>query len=255
MEKKSNYRVVEVLKSDKDRFIAKIEFEGKNYLLKRIVSGDENLINMLKNEVVSLQKLQDTSIAPKLYKYEFGQENYILTEFIEGSNISQSRKSEISRIILLVMGVIDALQIIHKHGIIHCDIKPNNIIVNLMDDIVLIDFGISVNEKSNQSFSNYGSVEYCSKEQVLKGKLTENTDMYSLGIVFYALLYEKNPFGETRKEIFENKQNDKYSKATNEMLDSIFSKLFETDNAKRYNNLSEFKKDLEILLNVLNRIK
>ena len=239
-----DYKVLKVLSNLNHKNVSVIEFNKKNYLLKEITNDDEKTINMLKNEARCLEKLQSTEVVPKLYFYEFNNErNYIVMEFVEGKPINKLNIKKDETKIILMLKMIQTINLIHNENIIHCDLKPQNILLNFDKEIKIIDFGIAINDYNY--FPGYCTVRYCSKDQALnKQNLDEYTDLYSLGIIFYQLMTGKTPFGKTKKEILERKRNNDYDKVNNPKLESIFNKIF----TRKYSGFKELKEDIQKLL-------
>src|SRR5690625_404016 len=94
-----------------------------------------------------------------------------------------------------------AIEHAHDNGLIHRDIKPQNVLIDHHGTIKVTDFGIAVALSATaltQTNSILGSVHYLSPEQARGGKATKKSDIYSLGIVFFELLTGKMPFsGDT----------------------------------------------------------
>ena len=138
--------------------------------------------------------------------YDVGREgniNYIVMELVEGKTLSEIIEKEApldyKQVIELTKQIASGLAIAHKHGIIHRDIKPHNILVNREGIAKIADFGIAkaVSTTTIVSGTNetvMGSVHYFSPEQARGGYVDEKTDIYSLGIVMYEMLTGRVPF-------------------------------------------------------------
>ena len=121
---------------------------------------------------------------------------YLVQEWIEGITLEQLRSQrqlselEIQEILLDLLAVVEC---IHSLGIIHCDIKPNNIVLRSHDRLpVLIDFGVARYYKDRHQPAIVGTPGYMSSEQAM-GKVAYNNDLYSLGLTAIYLLTGKPP--------------------------------------------------------------
>lgn len=241
------YKIITNIKDNDKKQISIIELNNKKYILKKIKNSDTTLVNMLKNEVNILYKLKDTYISPQLYYYNFNEKNnIIIIELIKGKTINKLNIENNKQKVSLMLKILEAVKKIHKMNIIHCDLKPDNIILDLNENIKIIDFGISINDNKNY-FIGYGNTKYCSKEQLNKRNIDCTTDIYSLGIIFYQLMLGKLPFNGTKSEIKEKKNKNEYEKTNNILLNLIFSKIF-SDNEKKYMTIEEFENDLKLFL-------
>lgn len=241
------YKILKNIRNDEKKQISIIELDNKQFILKKVKVPDVNLINMLKNEVNILYKLKNTSLCPQLYWYNFSEDdNCIIIELIKGETINKLKLENTKQKVSLMLKILEAVKEIHKFNIIHCDLKPDNILLDLNNNIKIIDFGISINNGENY-FLGHGTPRYCSKSQIIKKDIDFTTDIYSLGVIFYELLLGKSPFEGTKKEIVEKKKKSDYVKIDNVLLNLIFSKIF-SDNECKYNTIEDFEKDLELFL-------
>ncbi|HPH02875.1 MAG TPA: SpoIIE family protein phosphatase [Spirochaetota bacterium] len=161
-----------------------------------------------RNEAEIVSRLDHPGI---VHIYQVGQHrgmHYLVTEYLEGACLAAllgSGKVEIRTTITLMACLAEALRHIHDKGIIHRDIKPANIIVHEEGrdgydaSLTLIDFGLArIREFSRMEDSDeiVGTFAYMSPEQsgVLKRKVDERSDLYSLGIIMYQMLTGVLPF-------------------------------------------------------------
>ena len=128
---------------------------------------------------------------------------YIVMELIEGITlkeyISKKGKLSIKEATSIAIQVSMGLEAAHSHGIVHRDVKPQNIIISTDGKVKVTDFGIARAASSNTISSNVmGSVHYSSPEQVRGGYSDEKSDIYSLGITLYEMVTGRVPFdGDT----------------------------------------------------------
>ncbi len=156
----------------------------------------ETARRLFNSEAETLEQLGNHDQIPRLLAYfEEDQEFYLVQEFIEGHTLTQElqpgQRWEESRVIELLQEVLSVLEFVHNHGVIHRDIKPDNLIRrNLDHKLVLVDFG-AVKQIRTQLASVYGQANntiavgtpgYMSSEQAL-GQPRPSSDIYSLGII------------------------------------------------------------------------
>jgi len=186
---------------------------------------------------------------------------YMVLEWVDGKLLRQilneQKRLPQDRAIKIMIGICDALDYIHKQGVVHRDLKPENIMVDAEDRIKLIDFGIAANAGSRRlTFAKLteamGTPDYISPEQV-KGKRGDaRSDIYTLGIMFYEMLTGRVPFTGPNPFVIMNERllNNPIPprEANPEIsveLQEIIYRALEREPSKRYPNAHEFAIDLE----------
>ena len=234
---------------NKNYIYYKLFDNNRYYFMKRLKNNDFNLKKMLKNEIDVLSKLDGLNV-PVVVNYSLDM-GYIVYEYIDGLNLNNIKIMNINDIHILVLKILDVLSLIHKHGIIHCDIKKSNIILS-NDEVYIIDFGISCTDGIN-NFLGYGSIGYCSIEQINRCKLTVKSDIYSIGILMYELYTGILPFTldefdkeKIMKNYFELKvtKSSIINKKIPRYIDDIIDKCLKKDPNDRYSSVDELRKDL-----------
>lgn len=170
-------------------------------ILKDEYLANEEFRRRFKNESKAIAILSHQNIV-KVYDVSFGDKlQYIVMEYIEGITlkeyIQQHSPIDWNEALFFVIQILRALQHAHDKGIVHRDIKPQNIMLLEDGTIKVADFGIarfSRGETRTMTEKAIGSVHYISPEQA-KGEMTdEKADIYSVGVVLYEMLTGKLPF-------------------------------------------------------------
>jgi eukaryotic-like serine/threonine-protein kinase len=129
---------------------------------------------------------------------------YMVIEWVDGrllrSILNEEHKLPLERAVKIALGICDALDYMHKRGVVHRDLKPENVMVDQNDNIKLIDFGIAMKEDARRlTFVNLsstlGTPDYISPEQVNGQRGDQRSDIYALGIMLYEMLCGHVPFG------------------------------------------------------------
>lgn len=182
---------------------------------------------------------------------------YIVMELIEGITlkeyISKKGKLSIKEATSIAIQVSMGLETAHSHGVIHRDVKPQNIIISTDGKVKVTDFGIARAASSNTISSNVmGSVHYSSPEQVRGGYSDEKSDIYSLGITLYEMVTGKVPFdGDTTVAIaIKHLQEEMvppsvFSEDLPYSLEQIIFKCTQKSVNRRYQRMEEVIADLK----------
>ena len=172
-------------------------------VLKPEFSEDVNFVTKFRTEAQSAAWLEHPNI---VNIYDVGSENgmhYIVMEYVEGITLKTyiEKKGQLTfkETVSIAIQVARGIEAAHNKGIIHRDIKPQNIIISTEGKVKVTDFGIARAASSNTiSADVMGSVHYASPEQARNGFVDGKSDIYSLGIVMYEMVTGRVPFdGDT----------------------------------------------------------
>lgn len=226
-------------------------------VLKEEYANDTAFVTKFRAEAQAAAGLEHANI---VNVYDVGQEDglyYIVMEHIEGITLKTyiSKKGQLSynEVISIAIQVGRGIEAAHKKGIIHRDIKPQNIMISKEGKVKVTDFGIAHAVSSNTvSADLMGSVHYSSPEQARNGYVTYSSDIYSLGIVVYEMCTGRVPFdGETTVAIaIQHLQSEMqppsvYAPNLPISLEKIIQKCTMKSPDRRYSSIDELLNDLK----------
>jgi eukaryotic-like serine/threonine-protein kinase len=186
-------------------------YRARDRLLERLVAlkvlhphygDDEEYVERFRREARSVAQLSHPHIVTVIDRGEDDGQQFIVFEYIDGENLKQllmrTGPLPTRRALELAVEIADALAFAHEHGLIHRDVKPQNVLVSPDGDAKVTDFGIArsldVEHGVTQTGTVLGTSNYLSPEQASGKQTTQSTDVYSLGVVLYELLTGDVPF-------------------------------------------------------------
>jgi len=228
-------------------------------ILKNEFSGNDEFLRRFRNESKAIAVLSHPNIV-KIFDVGFTDKiQYIVMEYIDGITlkefIEQQGVLKWKDAVHFTVQVLRALQHAHDRGIVHRDIKPQNIMLFPDGTIKVMDFGIARfarEDGKTLSDKTIGSVHYISPEQA-RGDITdEKSDIYSVGAMLYEMLTGQKPFDADTPVAVALMHMQENAKMPREIVDSIPESLEEIvmhamqkDASKRYQSASEMVKDIE----------
>lgn len=228
-------------------------------ILKDEFKNNEEIVRRFKKEATAIANLSNPNVVNVLDVGTQDDINYIVMEYVEGKTLKDiiKEKGPLPYEVAISIGikVAKALECAHRSGIIHRDVKPQNILVTEEGVVKVTDFGIAKSMDSStiaHTNSVMGSAHYFSPEQA-KGTYTDyRTDLYSLGIVLYEMVTGVVPFnGDSPvtvavKHIQEQAIPPKsINKNIPDSLNDLIMKAIEKDPVNRYQTAKEMITDLE----------
>ncbi len=231
-------------------------------VLKEEYMNDTEFVRKFKNESKAISVLSHPNIV-RVYDVSFGDKiQYIVEEYVDGITLKEYiEKQKVitwNEALFFTTQILRALQHAHDKGIVHRDIKPQNIILLPDGNIKVTDFGIarfSRTDTRTMTESAMGSVHYISPEQA-KGDLTdERADIYSLGAMLYEMLTGRVPFeADTAVAVALMQINDKPQRLTEINpniplgLEQICFHAMQKDPKDRYQTAAEMLLDVEEIM-------
>ena len=180
------------------------------FLTKRLFHNPNQVERFLREARIASQ-LRDPRIVTIHQVDRVGDHNLIVMELVSGVNLRQrlqTKSLEMSEALRIAISVVEALRAAHQIGIIHCDIKPENVMIDVSGAVKVLDFGLArfdlaINQEEERTFR--GTPEYTSPEQRLGWKVDARSDIYSFGVMLHEMVagirpddIESKPVRKTR---------------------------------------------------------
>ena len=168
--------------------------------LKNKKSGTDLVLRSFPHSVMAYEKLQNIRHInlPEIYDVmEMDDGQIVLEEYIDGLTVAQVMeidKYRSSGARKVILGLCDALTALHNRGIVHRDVKPENVMVEKSGRVVLIDFNVSrIESDASKDTVIMGTVGYASPEQLGLAQTDARTDIYAIGVLYNVMLTGQHP--------------------------------------------------------------
>ena len=241
-------------------------YKGKDTMLNRYVAikvlkkeyrEDENFVRKFHSEAQAAAGLLNPNI---VNVYDVGEDRglyYMVMELVEGITLKEyiEKKGKLSHkeVISIAIQMCNGIGAAHAAGIVHRDIKPQNVMISRDGKVKVTDFGIAKAVTSNTISSNaMGSVHYTSPEQARGGYSDAKSDIYSIGITLYEMVTGRVPFdGESTVEVaMKHLQQEitppsEYAPDIPYSLEQIILKCTQKNSERRYASTAELTRDLK----------
>ena len=234
-------------------------------LIKPEVATDKKTIERFRNELTTARKIAQKNVC-RMFDLNREKDNYFITmEYVPGGDlkkfIRRSKQLTIGTAISIAKQICDGLAEAHNLGVVHRDLKPNNIMIDDNGNARIMDFGIARSVKSKSLTGSgvmIGTPEYMSPEQVEGKEVDQRTDIYALGIILYEMLTGRRPFeGDSPitigvKHKSEQPENPhKYNPQITDNLSFLILKCLEKSKENRFQFVEEITSELTKLESAL----
>jgi serine/threonine protein kinase len=228
-------------------------------LIRPEIASDKKTIERFKNELKLSRSISHAYVCRMYHLGEVEGIPYITMEFIKGEDLKSIIQQEgalpCDRTIQLALQICRGLAEAHKHGVVHRDLKPGNIMIDDKGMAKIMDFGIARSvrtETITESGMMVGTLDYMSPEQAGGIKADNRADIYSLGVILFEMVTGALPFkGETPISTALKHQTEappppmEKNPSVPESLNSIILKCLEKSRENRYQTVEDLITDLE----------
>jgi serine/threonine protein kinase len=167
------------------------------------LADDPMVLKRFEREARALQKLAHPHIVPFYGIFQARDLTFLLEQYINGPTLKQILKERqspmsIEESMSYLKAICTALSYAHNNGVVHCDIKPGNVMVDSGGNIFLADFGVARHaESTTTTIGSAGTPAYMAPEQIRGDAVTPATDVYALGVMLFEMLTGQRPFQGT----------------------------------------------------------
>jgi len=237
----------------------KLDEEVALKLIKPEIASDKKTVERFSKELKFARKIVHKNVG-RMYELMEDKGRYFITmEYVPGQDlkglIRQTGQLTVGKSISIAKQVCEGLAEAHKLGVVHRDLKPNNILIDKEGNARIMDFGIARSidtEGITDAKVMIGTPKYMSPEQVEGETVDQRSDLYSLGIILYEMVTEKTPFdGDTALSIALKHKTKappeprEFNAQIPEDLSRVILKCLEKDREKRYQKAEEVLSELE----------
>ncbi len=218
----------------------------------------EEVLRRFKQELILARKITHKNVIRIFDLGELDSVKFITMEFIEGQDLSSIAKERLpfEKSADIIYQVCTALDAAHAEGVVHRDLKPQNIMLDKSGRVIVMDFGIARTMEHGAGMTNTGALigtpDYMSPEQVMGEHVDSRSDLFALGIIFYQLLVGQLPYkaDTVQKAMFQrtrehSKKPVDVDSTVPVVLSDITVKCLQLDPALRYQTALDVQHDID----------
>jgi eukaryotic-like serine/threonine-protein kinase len=226
-------------------------------------ASDPEYLERFRREARAVARLSHPNIVTVIDRGDDDGRQYIVFEYVEGENLKElvlhSGRLPVRRALELALAIADGLSFAHERGLVHRDVKPQNVLLSGDGDVKVTDFGIArslhVEHGVTQTGTVLGTGEYLAPEQASGKPVSAATDVYSLGVVLWELLAGDVPFvGENFVAVALRHVNElppdlrERRPDVSPRLAAAVDRALAKDPARRFPSMAAFAKELRACL-------
>ena len=222
------------------------------------LASDEEFKARFKREAQAAAALNHPNIITIYEVTEYENRPFIAMEYVKGESLKDlidKKELSVGEVLDVALQISEGLAVAHQAGIVHRDIKPQNILMGKDGRVRICDFGLVKLKRDmtlTQAGSTLGTVAYMSPEQARGEEVDHRTDIWSLGVVLYEMVTGEMPFkGEHEQAVIYSILNEdpepltSFRKDIPRNVEQVVSEALEKDQSCRYQNIGEFLEDLK----------
>jgi eukaryotic-like serine/threonine-protein kinase len=240
-----------------------LEREVAIKILHQHYADDPEYLERFRREARAVARLSHPNIVTVIDRGDDGSRQFIVFEHVEGENLKElvvrSGRLPVRPALELALAVADGLAFAHDHGLVHRDVKPQNVLLSNEGEVKVTDFGIArslhVEHGVTQTGTVLGTGEYLAPEQASGQPVSPATDVYSLGVVLWELLAGEVPFqGENFVAVALRHVNEppphlrERRPDVSPRLDAAVDRALAKDPAHRFPSMKAFAQELRACL-------
>jgi len=165
------------------------------------LADDPSVFKRFQRETNALKKLAHPNIVPFYGLYKSEGQAFLLERFVDGPSLKDAlrergdRPMAVKEALVYLKALSAALGYAHAHGVVHCDVKPGNVMIDQGGSIYLTDFGVARHaESTTTTLAVAGTAAYMAPEQIRGEPVSPATDVYALGVILFEMLTGRRPF-------------------------------------------------------------
>jgi len=223
--------------------------------------ADSNTIERFGNELKMARKISHKNVCRMYHLSEESGTHYITMEYVPGETlkgmIRMTKQLSVGTAVSIAKQICDGLNEAHRLGVVHRDLKPQNIMIDKQGNARIMDFGIArslESEGTTRPGVMIGTPEYVSPEQTEFREVDQRSDIYSLGIILFEMLTGRVPFeGETPISVAMKHRSEKppdpakFNPQISGDLSQIILICLEKDREKRYQSIDKLLAELKAM--------
>src|SRR5207244_10957313 len=226
-------------------------------------AADPEYVERFRREARAVARLSHPNIVTVIDRGEDGGRQFIVFEHVDGENLKElvlrTGRLPVRRALELALAIADGLAFAHEQGLVHADVKPQNVLFNREGEVKVTDFGIArslhVEHGVTQTGTVLGTGEYLAPEQASGKPVSPATDVYSLGVVLWELLAGDVPFvGENFVAVALRHVNEpppslrERRPDVSPRLEAAVDRALAKDPGRRFPSMAAFAKELRACL-------